>query len=503
MHTKIISLDKLKEYDDFVLGYGHFTTIHPGHIRYLKYAKSLRSKLIIAIKDDSFNDQDKANYQFNQKERAEALAMLGIADDIVLLKNDNLIELIKVATPYSLILGKQFEKNPEKSVSEAIKFLTTKGIPVVYHGGDISYSNAELLTNFEYEIKDKRIDAFRSACKRQSLKKKDLLNSIDLWGRANLIVIGDCIVDRYVACEALGMSAEAPVVVVKEIESKDFYGGASIVASHIKNLGANCKLISVVGNDSSGNFIKEKINQEGIEDGLIIDQNRPTTFKKRYMVDNQKLFRVTRMEQSSISKNIEDKILKELEKSAKNANGIVVSDFVYGVITENILNKINDLARKYDLFLFGDLQCSSQVGSIIKFKNFSLLCPNEREARIALHEKDLDLESLCNKIMRDTLTKRLIMKLGQDGFIAYDNNQNPSQIQAFPALSINPIDVTGAGDSLLAVMAVGLSSSQKMMTTAAIACCMASMSVERMGNKPIKRSEIISFLNEKFLNINF
>ena len=63
--------------------------------------------------------------------------------------------------------------------------------------------------------------------------------------------------------------------------------------------------------------------------------------------------------------------------------------------------------------------------------------------------------------------------------------------------------MTGAGDSLLAVMAVGLSSSQKMMTTAAIACCMASMSVERMGNKPIKRSEIISFLNEKFLNINF
>jgi len=419
------------------------------------------------------------------------------------LKKNNLVDLVKKNTPQSLILGKQFENRQERSVSEAIEILNTKGRAVVFHGGEISYSNAELLTNYEYEIKNKRIEAFKFACKRQLLKKSDLLHSIDFWNNANLIVIGDCIVDRYVACEALGMSAEAPVVVVKELESKDFYGGASIVASHIKNLGANCKLISVIGNDSSGAFIKHKINEVGIKDGLIIDKARPTTFKKRYMVDNQKLFRVTRMEQTSISKSMEEKIIQELEKSVNNANGIVVSDFVYGVITDKILNKIHELAKINGLLLFGDLQCSSQVGSIMKFKNFSLLCPNEREARIALHEKDLDLESLSNKIMQDTYSKRLIMKLGPQGFIAYDHAKNKNLSQAFPALSSNPIDVAGAGDSLLAVMAVGLASSQEMMTTSAIACCMASMAVERMGNKPIKKEEIRNYLNEKFININF
>ena len=503
MPSKIININDLEQYSEFVLGYGHFTTIHPGHIRYLKYAKSLGSELIIAIKDDGIDDENQLNYQFNQKERAEALSLLDIADAIVLLKNNNLVELVKKTSPHLLILGKQFEKTPEKSVSAAIEILNSKGKAVVFHGGEISYSNAELLTNFEYEIKNKRIEAFKFACKRQLLKKSDLLHSIDFWNKANLIVIGDCIVDRYVACEALGMSAEAPVVVVKELESKDFYGGASIVASHIKNLGANCKLISVIGDDSSGTFIKEKINEEGINDGLIIDKSRPTTFKKRYMVDNQKLFRVTRMEQTSISKSIEEKIIQELEKSVRNASGIVVSDFVYGVITEKILNKIHELAKINDLLLFGDLQCSSQVGSIMKFKNFSLLCPNEREARIALHEKDLDLESLSNKIMEDTSSKRLIMKLGPQGFIAYDHEKNKSLSQSFPALSSNPIDVAGAGDSLLAVMAVGLASSQDMMITSAIACCMASMAVERMGNKPIKKEEIRNYLNEKLININF
>ena len=248
-----------------------------------------------------------------------------------------------------------------------------------------------------------------SACKRQSLSKDDLLASIENWKNANLIVIGDTNIDRYAACEALGMSAEAPVVVVKELENRDF-GGAAIVASHIKSLGARCKLISVIGDDEHGEFVRQELTKNEIVDGLVQDQSRPTTFKKRYLVENQKLFRVSRLEQSEIHKTIESKIINELENSAKEANGIVISDFVYGVITPNILEKINQLSVKYNLKVFGDLQCSSQVGSILKFKNLSLLCPNEREARIALHEKDLDLESLSLQIIKKTNSESLIMR---------------------------------------------------------------------------------------------
>ena len=118
------------------------------------------------------------------------------------------------------------------------------------------------------------------------------------------------------------------------------------------------------------------------------------------------------------------------------------------------------------------------------------LCPNEREARIALHEKDLDLETLSLQIIKKTNSSNLIMKLGSAGFIVYFRKNNNINKQAFPALSINPVDVSGAGDSLLAVMAVGLSSSQDIVLTSAIACCMASLSVERMGNKPIKSEEL-------------
>tara|TARA_A100000164_G_C21934771_1_gene787495 strand:- start:1431 stop:2933 length:1503 start_codon:yes stop_codon:yes gene_type:complete len=497
MSTKIIKIRELKNFQDFSLGYGHFSTIHVGHIRYLKKAKSLSKKLVIALKGDFGINEEKSRYQFNQKERAEALSMLDLADAIILLKNDELIEVIKNSSPKFLVLGSQYENNAEKGIKDSISLLSKRGVSIIYHGGEISYFGSELLTSDEEEIKYKRLKEFKSACKRQSLNKENLLKSIESWGKANLIVIGDTIVDRYVACEALGISAEAPVVVVKEIENKDFVGGAAIVASHIKNLGAQCKLISVTGNDKNSKFIKERLSNEEIKDGVIIDHSRPTTFKKRYLVENQKLFRVTRLDQSGIDQKIEDQVIKELEISAKDASGIVISDFVYGVITEKIINKIHELAKKYNLLLFGDLQCSSQVGSIIKFKNFSFLSPNEREARIALHEKDLDLESLSNKIIRETNSKMLIMKLGSNGFIAYECNGKNIINQPYPALSINPVDVTGAGDSLLAVMAVGLSSAQNMMPTSAIACCMTALAVERMGNKPIRKEELINFIKRR------
>ena len=168
-------------------------------------------------------------------------------------------------------------------------------------------------------------------------------------------------------------------------------------------------------------------------------------------------------------------------------------------MTKKILNKILELAEKYNLHLFGDLQCSSQIGSIMKFKDFSLLCPNEREARIALHDKDLDLEALSIKIIKETNADKLIMKLGSDGFIAYEKFNKRIKSQPFPALCANPIDVTGAGDSLLAVMAVGLSSSQEMMQTAAIACCMTSLAVRRMGNNPIQTDQLINHINEMII----
>ncbi|OUU26439.1 MAG: ADP-heptose synthase [Candidatus Endolissoclinum sp. TMED37] len=493
MHTQLLRLEDAGDWNGCVLAYGHFTTIHPGHIRYLRHARGLGEKLVVALIGDG-----KTKYAFQQQERAEALSMLGITDALLLLEADELKAAIEAMKPEVLVLGNEFKNNSE--IQSTLVQQRQEGRSIQFHAGDIHYATADLLSRSERDLRQQRRSLFQAACRRQGIEKDQLINAINTWGATRLIVLGDTIVDQYAACEAVGMSAEAPVVVVRELKHKNFIGGAAVVAAHISALGAQCDFISVVGADSTAELVRQELAVQGIGDGLSTDSSRPTTFKKRYVVENQKLFRVSRLEDHNLDAELEDQVISQLKKLAPNAQGIVVSDFVYGVITPRILEVVQKLAEEHNLLLFGDLQCSSQVGSVTRFEGFSLLCPNEREARLALQDKDSGLEQLSQRLLQITNSERLVMKLGPEGFIAYD--QDPHGLvsnQAFPALSVNPLDVAGAGDSLLAVFATGLASGQAMMPTAALACCMAALAVETMGNTPIGATALKNFVTEMLL----
>lgn len=494
MSAALLSLEQAADRRGCVLAYGHFTTIHPGHIRYLRHARSLGSQLVVALVGDGPADQP-SPYPFRQPERAEALGLLGLADAIVLLPADGLEEAIRCLQPAVLVLGTEL-KGAER-LKTALELLQAQGGSVQFHAGEVSYASADLLNNSERDLRRRRRQQFAAACERQGLNRDGLLASMRAWSSSRLIVLGDTIVDQYAACEAIGMSAEAPVVVVRELARRNFIGAAAVVAAHIRALGAQCDLVSVVGCDGAAELVRQELQAQGIGDGLSRDPSRPTTFKKRYVVENQKLFRVSRLEQHNLNAAIEEQVIERLEALAPQAQGIVVSDFVYGVVTPRVLEVAQQLAERHGLLLFGDLQCSSQVGSISRFQNFSLLCPNERELRLALQDKDSGLESLSQQLLEQSQCERLVVKLAGEGFIAYDRTAEGRIVsQPFPALSVNPLDVAGAGDSVLAVLATGLASGQAMMPTAALACCMASLAVETMGNTPISAEALQNNLEE-------
>ena len=494
MRTKVLNLEKASSFHGCVMAYGHFSTIHPGHLRYLRHARGLGDHLVVAL----IGDRSSTTYPFNQNERAEALSLLGIADAILLLQADEIDKVVEEIRPSMLVLGNEYKDKVE--IQSTLTKQRHQGGAVQFHAGETHYATADLLSSSERDLRQERKRLLQNACARQGIKRSELLKAITNWQNTRLIVLGDTIVDQYAACEAIGMSAEAPVVVVRELDHRNFIGGAAVVAAHICALGAKCDFVSVVGTDSTAELVKQELAEQGIGDGLTNDPSRPTTFKKRYVVENQKLFRVSRLEEHNLDASVEDQVVTQLERLAPSAQGIVISDFVYGVVTPRILKVVQHLARKYNLLLFGDLQCSSQVGSVTRFEEFSLLCPNEREARLALQDKDSGLEQLSQRLLQTTRSERLVMKLGSEGFIAYDRDASGQvRSQAFPALSVNPLDVAGAGDSLLALFATGLASGQAMMPTAALACCMAALAVETMGNTPINAAALRSSLQDMLL----
>ena len=262
MQTITIGAGETQNFQGCILTYGHFSTIHPGHIRYLRHARGLGKKLVVALIGDSSCD----TYPFNQNERAEALCLLGIADALLLLNSDELDQAIELLQPAVLVLGNEFKDDIE--IQPKLAQQLQQGRSVQFHAGEIHYATTDLLRGSESELRQQRRALFQAACRRQGIDKTQLIKSISTWGDTRLIVLGDTIVDQYAACEAIGMSAEAPVVVVRELERKNFIGGAAVVAAHISALGAKCDFISVVGNDSTAELVREQLAAQGIGDGL-------------------------------------------------------------------------------------------------------------------------------------------------------------------------------------------------------------------------------------------
>jgi len=496
---KIIKLDEVSENsgDSVVLCHGHFNIIHPGHIRYLDYASQHGSKLVVSIQGDASFDGTQRKHHFSESERAAGVASLEIVDQVILLGDGTLEGLIRVQSPQVLVLGKEFEIEHHAQLREAIDSQKRQGGTVLYHAGEAQYASSDLLRDSQSSIHEQRIQMFKQACKQQGLNFEELQESIEKFKCASLLVIGDTIVDQYVACDALGMSAEAPIVVVRELDSREYIGGGAIVAMHAKALGAQCSYLSVVGRDPNAAMVARELESFNVEHFLVEDNSRPTTFKIRYMVENQKMFRVSRLKEHTLPKSVEDQIITELRRAAMHVRGILISDFVYGIITPRVLETVAEVKSKHHLLLFGDLQCSSQVGNISKFKNFNLLCPTEREARIALGTQDKGLEWVANTLMDQSQTKNLVLKLGGDGFISYETKTDGYiNRQHFPALNVNPVDVTGAGDSLLAAHAVGLCSGSKLMQSSAIGAGMAFLAVRSIGNIPVSIQELKSYLHQ-------
>jgi len=217
------------------------------------------------------------------------------------------------------------------------------------------------------------------------------------------------------------------------------------------------------------------------------------------MVENQKLFRVSRLKEHSLDVTLEKNIIERVLELAPLLDGIIVSDFVYGVISSRVLQTLTTVARDHNIPLFGDLQCSSQIGNVLKFKGFRLLCPTEREARIALANQEDGVERIANLLIEKSNTENLILKLGAGGFIAYEHHANGdySRREYFPALTVNPIDVTGAGDSLLAVTSVLMAGGYDLMNASAMATCTASVAVQTVGNVPIELSYLSATVRER------
>ena len=195
------------------------------------------------------------------------------------------------------------------------------------------------------------------------------------------------------------------------------------------------------------------------------------------------------------NKKKEEEVIDHIRGLVDKISGIIISDFGYGVITPKILQYISGISKKYNIKLFGDSQTSSQIGDILKFKDYFLITPSEQEARLALGDKYSGLETIGNELMKRTDVENIALTLSSEGFIIFKNTKNMFvKTQHFPSLNTFPIDIVGAGDALLSGMALSICAGANIMEASVIGSVVGAIAVSKMGNIPVKINEVREFL---------
>ena len=465
-----------------VFVFGDFYVLHPGHIRFLKFSASCGDKLYVGINDNQPNPHFP-----NPKERLETLRSLNLEAEMFII-TESLKEVVERLRPDILVKGKEHAKNQ----NEEAAWLSAWGGKLLFASGESTYFSDELLPS-------KSIDFHRhwiypiDYMARHNCDSGHLTEIVKNFQTKKIIVIGDLIIDEYVNCNALGMSREDPTLVVSPQESKKFLGGAGIVASHARALGADVNFISVTGSDETAQFAKQLLNTYGVQSKLFTDNSRPTTLKQRYRVADKTMLRVSHLRQHEISDELIEQIDRVLSMLIPISDALIFSDFNYGCLPQSLVIKLIALAKNHGLTIGADCQSSSQIGDISRYVGVTVMTPTEHEARLALRDNQSGLAHIGHELLDKTASDNILITLGGAGVLVV--SRKPDQgigltTDLLPALNPVPVDTSGAGDSLLVTSTLALASNATPYQAAYLGSLAAAIQVSRDGNIPINVSEL-------------
>ena len=461
-----------------VLVPGKFVVLHAGHIRLFRFAKDLGDQIVAAL-DISGLTKDQVTW------RIDVLSNLEFVNSVETFDGD-ITNLLKKVKPELVLKGREFADlfNIETEV------LHSYGGRLVFSSGTTYYSEDDLVGTLT-ENPTLNISG-QEFLDRNSIKLKDILGILDRIEGIRTCVIGDVIVDEVINCHPVGMSREDPSIVVTPVEEARFVGGAGIVAGHCNALGSRTTLVTVLGNDEPAAWCKPELKDIISEVIVFSDNDRKTTLKQRFKSGKQILLKLNHFSQEPIQIQTENNIFEYFFENIRNFDLLIFSDFSYGTLSANLSNKLINLAREFNILVVADSQTSSQSGNLSKFSGATMITPTEIEARNEVRDDLSGLVVIAQQVRKLLEARYVLLKLGADGVLLHgvDSNGKVLSTDLVPSLNKNPIDTSGAGDSMLAGSAVSLACGESLYISAFIGSLMSAIQVSRIGNTPITRKDV-------------
>lgn len=317
---------------------------------------------------------------------------------------------------------------------------------------------------------------------------------IPLFKGKKILVIGDLMLDEHIWSKVSRISPEAPVPVAEVNSITHVPGGSGNVALNIATLGGIPYLVSTIGQDSTADKLLRVLKAKKISVKFIIkSKERPTILKSRIIAGSQQVIRVDREDKNEISPKLTKNIENIIKKALSQVDGVIISDYGKGLITETISQTIISLAKKRHIPVAVDPKGEEYK----KYARSTVITPNLHEAEVAAKIKAKDKTSLspiAQVILKKINGSSLLITQGKDGMTLFSQKGKPIYIPAIPR---EVFDITGAGDTVISTLTLALAAKASLSQAAVLANYAASVVVGKIGTSPILADELIDALEGK------
>lgn len=306
-----------------------------------------------------------------------------------------------------------------------------------------------------------------------------------------ILVAGDLLLDTYTFGKARRISPEAPVAIINVQKEDVRAGGAGNTLLNLISMGAEVSCLGRVGKDESGKKLISALKKENIcTDGIIIDPSFSTPIKNRIVADNQQIVRVDHEIITPLPKELEQKAIQLLPSLLKDVEVIAISDYGKGFLTTPLLKALTKIAREKNIFIIADPKGTD----FAKYGPVNLLKPNLSEAYAATHLPTYTpLNEVAEIIFRNAEAESLLITRSEDGISLF--NKDGTQFD-FPVIVKQVKDVTGAGDTVLAMLAVAIANKLSMSSAIQLSNIAAGIAIEQFGCARISLPQLAKRLLE-------
>ena len=311
------------------------------------------------------------------------------------------------------------------------------------------------------------------------------------WRNVPVLVVGDVMLDQYVWGEVERISPEAPVPVVRASFRNERPGGAANVALNLAKLGACVTLVGFAGGDAEQERLEALLTEQGIEPWLTPVPDAPTTTKLRILSGHQQMMRLDAESRAEYSKPQYDRLLKRALAALPKAAVVVLSDYAKGTLSEELCQAIIHAAAQRKISVLVD---PKQL-RFERYRGATTICPNLKELAAATGEPANDVErvlSAAQGLLSRLGLQYMVATLGEKGIVVLRPN---SRLHA-PAIVQQVYDVSGAGDTVVAVLALAMACDVAIETAVEVANIAAGVVVGKVGTVPIHREELLAALSQ-------